>query len=398
MSTASSAAATSSSTEPPHVEEACCTACNKPFGWFVWRKECGVCHKGFCSSCFTNAIVPEGGVGLNSIVEVCKTCFKSQSSLDHTRDFYYSGPADKPGAPTLLFVHGGGSCRNVFLPQTRALCADFHCYSIDLPGHGGLMDSPLTLASATNRVAQFVHDHLAGKRVIYIGHSMGGYLGMHIIGEHPDLFAGAIICGAGQNVGPSAGIAAKLGLMLISGATHVVSRKTLVEQTVKSLDSPHIPRELIDECCLRCGLFFDSSEGQIEILRAINPTAQLPKFPGPILFINGGLDHHDSQDLWLSASKHGSLWVYADGNHVFPCDKRFMDDFHQRIRNFTNEVFGIHTAATDPVSPAEPTPSPSTSTTTSSTPAATTESTSTSATNTTSTSATSPSTTAATDI
>lgn len=288
-------------------------------------------------------ILPEGKKGANNVVRVCKKCFKEQSSLDHSKFYDFFGPSNDPAIPALLFVHGGGGCRSMWGPQIRALSTEFRCYAIDLPGHGSRMNEPLSLASAVDTVTQFVEQNLDGQVVIYVGDSLGGYLGMHIVGEHPHLFAGAVICSAGQNVGPGSSLAARLGLVVLEGVTKLAPRKTVVQQLVASMDLTNISEDLIDECNLRCGLYFDCAEDQIRILKTINPAIQLPKYSGPLLFLNGGKDHHDSQDLWMQVSKNGHLFVHQDGDHFFTHDRRFMPTFIQQIRTFVQET--IHHAA-----------------------------------------------------
>lgn len=120
------------------------------------------------------------------------------------------------------------------------------------------------MKSATDTVVQFVHDHIEG-RVIYCGLSLGGYLGMYIIGEHPGLFSAAIIADAGQDVGPTSSFAAKAGFVLMGAITSVMSRKSVISTLVNQMNKQYIPQELLDQCLLRCGTYFDCSEQQIQV-------------------------------------------------------------------------------------------------------------------------------------
>jgi len=76
------------------------------------------------------------------------------------------------GAPTLLFVHGYGCAKEDWDAQISALCDEFRCIALDLPGHGKA-DTPATasvtvLAEAVNEVRGLSQDE-----VILIGHSLG---------------------------------------------------------------------------------------------------------------------------------------------------------------------------------------------------------------------------------
>eukprot|EP00291_Cryptomonas_curvata_P026623 CAMPEP_0172162628 /NCGR_PEP_ID=MMETSP1050-20130122/6784_1 /TAXON_ID=233186 /ORGANISM="Cryptomonas curvata, Strain CCAP979/52" /LENGTH=161 /DNA_ID=CAMNT_0012832653 /DNA_START=132 /DNA_END=614 /DNA_ORIENTATION=- len=125
--------------------------------------------------------------------------FMKLSSLDFTRTIDVLGPAAGT-APAVVFVHGGGSCRTMFLYHAREFAKQgYRCVLLDLPGHGARMDEPLTMTSAIAAILDAVRleapptaDGRKPQKPLYIGGSLGGYIGMELLGAHPDVFAGAV--------------------------------------------------------------------------------------------------------------------------------------------------------------------------------------------------------------
>ena len=56
----------------------------------------------------------------------------------------------------------------------------------------------------------------------------------------------------------------------------------------------HISSELFMEMAARPGFFFQQALNQVAVMEASAPRKSLGNFPGPVLFINGDQDHHDS--------------------------------------------------------------------------------------------------------
>ena len=90
-----------------------------------------------------------------------------------------NGPA---GGRPVLMVHGWGACVYSFSEQIPALAAQgYRVLAIDLPGHG-LSEKPVDESHYTTRAlaaaVMGVADALRVDRFTYVGHSMGGALGL----------------------------------------------------------------------------------------------------------------------------------------------------------------------------------------------------------------------------
>ncbi len=96
----------------------------------------------------------------------------------------HTGPTD-PGEPVFLWVHGLDSDRHCWDGPASLVSATNACATIDLPGHG---DSPTPDTEDAYERAPVLADLdavIAGlraenpdRRVVWVGHSLGGYLGL----------------------------------------------------------------------------------------------------------------------------------------------------------------------------------------------------------------------------
>eukprot|EP00611_Tribonema_gayanum_P014936 TRINITY_DN264_c0_g1_i2.p1 TRINITY_DN264_c0_g1~~TRINITY_DN264_c0_g1_i2.p1 ORF type:complete len:450 (-),score=74.99 TRINITY_DN264_c0_g1_i2:569-1918(-) len=251
--------------------------------------------------------------------------------------------------------------RLMFARAARALAAHgARCVLLDLPGHGARMDEPLSLDTAVDTIVATTRAHAGsgdgggggggggGTKPIYIGGSLGGYIGMEVLGRHPDLSGAAVILMSGQKVGVGRGWAASAGLAVMRAFLPLMGSATVLRGLVsQARKNGHISDECLLEISLRPGMFFRQGVQQVDILAASDPLASLPKFPGPILFINGSRDHHDAQDAWRAAARAASLIVYEGADHFFTHDSRFEQRFIDDAWAFALRYIGGAAPGTD---------------------------------------------------
>ncbi|NJD27469.1 MAG: alpha/beta hydrolase [Chloroflexi bacterium] len=106
------------------------------------------------------------------------------------RPWRIEGPDD---GPPIVFVHGALMSHSVWRPQLDALSDRYRCLTVDLPGHGVLVDRPFTLDGGVEVVTAAIE--AVGGRVALVGLSLGGYVAMALAGEHPELVRGLVIAG-----------------------------------------------------------------------------------------------------------------------------------------------------------------------------------------------------------
>ncbi|MEO1514669.1 MAG: alpha/beta hydrolase [Bacteroidota bacterium] len=85
------------------------------------------------------------------------------------------------GSCTLLFIHGLGSNLKAWQKNIATLRKDYRCIALDLPGYGQSVGSE-TFAYNMSFFAAVVReliDKLGLKKVVLVGHSMGGQIALH---------------------------------------------------------------------------------------------------------------------------------------------------------------------------------------------------------------------------
>ncbi len=89
--------------------------------------------------------------------------------------------------PPLVFVHGLAGSTNWWRRNTRTLSKSFKVYLIDLPGFGR-SKLPCTLDEVIASLPAWL-DRMGLERVFLVGHSMGGYVSLHLAATRPERVA-----------------------------------------------------------------------------------------------------------------------------------------------------------------------------------------------------------------
>jgi pimeloyl-ACP methyl ester carboxylesterase len=100
-----------------------------------------------------------------------------------------------PGAPSIVFLHGIGTSGWMWGRQIAAL-ADFHCITVDLPGHGKSNQVPwVSVADTAGQAAEIIQARATNGRAHVVGLSLGGHVALDLLERHADLLESAIISG-----------------------------------------------------------------------------------------------------------------------------------------------------------------------------------------------------------
>ncbi len=104
-----------------------------------------------------------------------------------------SGP---PSAPSLVLLHGGGVGGWMWEQHVAGLQADYHCLVPDLPEHGQSTDAGLfSILDAARAVAELIHTRAHGGQAHLAGLSLGGQVGVALLGLTPQLVDRAVFSG-----------------------------------------------------------------------------------------------------------------------------------------------------------------------------------------------------------
>ena len=103
--------------------------------------------------------------------------------------------------PTVLCIHGlTANCRCWDVIADR-LAPAHRVVAVDLRGRG-MSDKPATGYSSAHHVRDLIGvlDDLGLERVVLLGHSLGGYIGLEMAAGHPERVAGLIMMDAGAEL------------------------------------------------------------------------------------------------------------------------------------------------------------------------------------------------------
>jgi pimeloyl-ACP methyl ester carboxylesterase len=335
-----------------------CEECQSSFGCMGKASPCNKCNKLLCSTCSGkyalipfDATKPEESNDLQkngTIQSYCKPCFQQVSVLHYTKTFEEMGPRSTTTGNEITFVmvHGGGSSRAMFRPHAKVLAKrGYRCILLDLPGHGTMVETPLSLDACVDTVKSVLEACKLGQQpttTIYVGGSLGAYTGMYVLDKLKDLFGGAVLIDCGQNVGPDCSLKAILGIWFLKTAANNMSNKGLLNAMVGVTKKSPADYKMV-ESVVGAGMFFEQGAEQTVCMHSVAPAELIPNYDFPVLFLNGSEDYRDSENKWLSLCKdqeRSSLKVYEGGDHFFCHDSRFVDDMLDRMDKFAQQATG----------------------------------------------------------
>lgn len=105
-------------------------------------------------------------------------------------------------APLVVLAHPLGMSQGVWDEVLPALLSRYRVLTWDLPGHGGSAPAAdaLTLESLTDELLTLVSS-AGAERFHFIGTSIGGALGQHLLVHHPERLANVVLTNTGATIG-----------------------------------------------------------------------------------------------------------------------------------------------------------------------------------------------------
>jgi 3-oxoadipate enol-lactonase len=98
------------------------------------------------------------------------------------------------GAP-IIMVHGFALDQRMWVHQVSVLSEHYRVVAVDVPGCGkSSMSDLLSIAGIADTIMEAVLPFLEERRTIYMGLSMGGYIGWEILSRYSNWFAAAVMC------------------------------------------------------------------------------------------------------------------------------------------------------------------------------------------------------------
>jgi len=126
-------------------------------------------------------------------VSATKTPIRRHVVAGAIRLHYLDWGAD--GRPAVVFLHGGGLNAHTWDRVCMELSKDFHCYAVDLRGHGDSEWSSTLDYSLDAHAADLIAflDGLQERAIVLVGHSLGGHAAIRYAGMQPHRLAGLVV-------------------------------------------------------------------------------------------------------------------------------------------------------------------------------------------------------------
>ena len=105
---------------------------------------------------------------------------------------YYDNDNTHDDAVPVVFIHGVGLRAESWLAQLPAFADGYHCYALDMPGHGDsalLPTDTVTLTDFATAIHGFIQT-VIGKPVILVGHSLGAMTALQLAISYPSAVRG----------------------------------------------------------------------------------------------------------------------------------------------------------------------------------------------------------------
>lgn len=215
-----------------------------------------------------------------------------------------------PNAPALVFLHSMATGQWMWHGQIEHF-ADYDCYNVDLPGHGGSHGMAWTsFDEAADCVAQLIAEAIPGKPVYLVGMSLGAVVGLHLLIRHPQRIERAVLTGAFAEAPPRWLIRLQ-GMMLSVLLSTRLGRQIFARML-------QLPAEAMPayEASIQA-LSMASLRRMVESIAAYTPPAGLAAVTAPALFVTGEKDVAINRQavVRLAQQVPGAVGLYAPGVH-----------------------------------------------------------------------------------
>lgn len=225
---------------------------------------------------------------------------------------HYEERGDGPNL--ILLVHGYTACWRWLEPVLEGLDpARYHTYALDLRGAGESDKPPTgyTIEQYTEDVFQFCRA-LGLRELVYVGHSMGGLIGMHMALAHRELLRGLVL------VDPAPADRMELSpeqQQAIEGVTNQITTNRDVALGWYQLCFERRPDQQVIETLLEAGMSASAAharDSMASIMEA-GPGERLSQISTPSLLIGGDKDAIVPLESMLATQRR----IPGCGLHVF---------------------------------------------------------------------------------
>jgi pimeloyl-ACP methyl ester carboxylesterase len=217
--------------------------------------------------------------------------------------------------PPVLLVHGNSACKEIFARQFDSpALSSYRLIALDLPGHGASTDAPDPLAAYAldgfAAACASVLEQLATGPVRLLGWSLGGHIGLELLGRRPDLVSALMIVGTppipldlsamGAAFKPSP-------VMGLTGKEDFSDEDALLYAQHTSAVNGTVAPHLLAMCKRADGRFRRMMFESLAAGHALDEVAIVREGKAPLAVVNGSEDAFVNLD-YIAGLPYGRLW------------------------------------------------------------------------------------------
>ena len=254
-----------------------------------------------------------------------------------------NGPED---APAIIFIHGFPLNKTMWDNQVEALKEDYRVISYDIRGHGdseqGNEDFSIKLF-----VADLLHlmDALKIEKASLCGLSMGGYIALNAIENHPERFEALVLSDTNCIADPPEVKHKRLDTIESIKAFGV---EKYVDDSILHLFAPESFTTHKDAIQDVKEMILDTSEESLsKTLLALSlrkaTCNKLPEITMPVLFLVGEEDKitpPEASELMHEKIKNSTLHIISHAGHLSNMENS--DEFNKHLKTFFATIYKKH--------------------------------------------------------
>ena len=211
--------------------------------------------------------------------------------------------------PAIVLVHGIRTSATMWRRQVEELtAAGFEVAAPDLPGHGSRIGEEFTLDAAMTAIDDAISRYSGP--VLLVGLSLGGYLAIEYAGSRPQKVSG-LVAASCQTLPRGAGL---WGYRALARVIHrLPDRGAWLND---AMARRFLPADAVTDMSAG-GVALDVMDTTLKAVGTLDPLDGLRRYPGPVWFAMGGLDHFRlSQRAFLTARPDASVVVVPHATHL----------------------------------------------------------------------------------
>ncbi len=233
--------------------------------------------------------------------------------------------------PPIVFIHGIRLGRHIWDEHAHLLGHQFRVVTLDLPGHGTLIDARLTVEHG-NQQLMYIIENVLKRPPVLVGYSLGGFVAINFAERYTNHTAGLVLVGATLDV---TGWKRTIYDLLLSPALLLPRRMCM--QTLAWVFRLTLPRK-VAETIIATPFNYDVFKQSREMVRDTRLSEKLRGYPNPVLFVTGQFDviFRPGQQ-YFAKQCNGQSRVIRGTGHVLPL--RRPKQFCDMVRDFVTQVY-----------------------------------------------------------